>query len=954
MHTTIRLAILVSFAGLSLAFGQTSGMNGEITGIITDPSGAAIPNAAVSVTNTGTGFRRTGKTRDTGLYRFNLLPLGTYDLEVEAVGFVTGKRSGIEVNAGASVTLNVPMAVAGSATQVDVTATGTATDPDRTDLETTLDNNATRNLPLVSRNPYNFILFQPSVSGIANTEFGVPRKIDANGFNGRINYQIDGSNDTESDRAGIRLIPISNTYVEEVQQVSNGFAPEFGNTVGTVFNTITKSGANDYHGEGGFIFRRTPFSARPKLLPESLPTPDVNLNSYFADGGGRIVRDKLFFFGAVEHVNRDLPAPVTVPAAVIAQLGLPASYANVIPFHQDVYFYMAKADWVVNSRNRVSVRYMHHSNDSPYDNTSVIGGQYLISQSYSFVDRSHVGAIQVISTISPRAVNELRTQVDYRGQSNDRFSGSGTGPSITVLGVANFGGPTGVGFVYNETTPEIADAFSYDLNTHALKVGFSTRWIRDTQVQATGALYAFPTIASYLAAVNGTNPFGYALFGQTLGNPSLGYSSVFSGFFVQDSWKPRRNLTVTYGLRYDLYKVPDANKNSPFPFSQHFNTDTNNVAPRIGLAYGFGKSERTVIRASTGTFYDPPQTDQYRRSILNNGSPAFFTLTAVPGLPYAPRFPSVLPSVPTGFDIPPGDITTVSPDFATLHSFNANLSISREISAGFVATASYLYTKGTHLPVYRNIDLVPSGSFLADGRPIFSTTARVYPGFANILSAESAGNSEYNGLNLSVQRRFAHGYELFGTYTWSHAIDDAPEQNNIDSGNTVTLSDPSDRRRDRGNSLTDRRHVLNLTAVFAPQFHGSGKLAKYLLNLNRLSVALIATSGDVFNVGSNRILNGDSSESAANQRPLFLGRNTVRGPAIFELNARYSRIFPLSEHKNLEFLAESTNITNTLNVTNLSTTAQVDALGNVLVPSLNAATAARDQRLIQLGVRLNF
>ena len=82
------------------------------------------------------------------------------------------------------------------------------------------------NLPLVSRNPYNFILFQPNVSGRANTEFGVPRKINANGFNGRINYQLDGSNNTESDRAGIRLIPISDTYVAEIQQVSNGFAPE--------------------------------------------------------------------------------------------------------------------------------------------------------------------------------------------------------------------------------------------------------------------------------------------------------------------------------------------------------------------------------------------------------------------------------------------------------------------------------------------------------------------------------------------------------------------------------------------------------------------------------------------------------------------------------------------------------------------------------------------------------
>src|SRR5260370_866296 len=152
--------------------------------------------------------------------------------------------------------------VAGGHTAIDVSASTSITAPSRTDLGSTLDSNATQNLPLVSRNPYNFILFQPNVSGRANTEFGVPRRVNANGFNGRINYQLDGSNNTESDRAGIRLIPISNSYVREVQQVSNGFAPEFGNTVGAVFNTITKSGSNDYHGEASYIFRRTPVSAR--------------------------------------------------------------------------------------------------------------------------------------------------------------------------------------------------------------------------------------------------------------------------------------------------------------------------------------------------------------------------------------------------------------------------------------------------------------------------------------------------------------------------------------------------------------------------------------------------------------------------------------------------------------------------------------------------------------------
>jgi hypothetical protein len=934
------------------AFGQVSAMNGEVSGAVTDPTGAALPNASVEALNAATGFRISGKTNESGLYRLTLLPLGTYEVSVTAAGFATTKRAGIVLNAGVSATVDVAMQVSGTATTVEVTSDAVITDPNRTDLGSTLDNFTTSNLPLVSRNPFNFILFQPNVSGRANTEFGVPRKINANGFNGRINYQIDGSNNTESDRGGIRLIPISNTYVQEVQQVSNGFAPEFGNTVGTVFNTITKSGANEYHGDVTYLFRRTDFNARPKLLAATTPTPTINVDSISADGGGRIIRDKLFFFGAFEHVKRDLPAPVTVSAATIAQLGLPASFANAVPFSQDVYFYMAKADWTINQKHRLSVRYNHHANDSPYNNSN-IGGLYLVSRTYKFVDRSHVGAVQLVSSFSSNAVNEFRMQVAYRGQSQNRFAATGTGPAIAISGVANFGGPTDVGFVYEETTPEFVDNFTYIKGAHSLKAGFSIRPIRDTQVQATNATYTFPTIAAYLAAANGTNLSGYSSFVQTYGNPSIEYNSLFTGLFAQDSWKPRRNITVTYGARYDVYQPPSANKTSPFAFSQKFHTDGNNVAPRIGFAMGLGKDDKTVIRASSGFFFDPPQTDQYRRAILNNGSPIFFNISATPANAYAPAFPTSFTQLPTGFNLAVQDITTVSPDFATLYSYNANASVTRELSANFVVSASYLYTKGSRLPVYRNINVVPSGQFLADGRPIFSGTSRVYPGFANILSAESVGNSTYNGGNLTLQKRLARGYEFYATYTWSHAIDDAPEQNNIDSG-AFLLSDSSNRRRDRANSLTDKRHVFNMTGVFQPETHFGNRAVRYLLNQNVLSVSLQAASGDLFNVASNRILNGDTSEAATYQRPLFIGRNTVRAKSPFELNARYTRTFPIREKVNAQFIAESTNLTNTLNVTALNTTAQVSTLGAITTPNSNAATGARDQRLIQLGVRLVF
>src|SRR5262249_30051522 len=147
-------------------------------------------------------------------------------------------------------------------TALIVSAEPPVVEPGRTDIGSTVSSNAVENIALVSRNPYNFILIQPNVSGSPNVEFGVPRKVNANGFVDRINYQIDGSNNPQSDRPGTRLTPFSNTYISEVQQVNNGFAPEFGNTVGTVFNAITKSGSNDFHGEAAYIFRRTDMVAR--------------------------------------------------------------------------------------------------------------------------------------------------------------------------------------------------------------------------------------------------------------------------------------------------------------------------------------------------------------------------------------------------------------------------------------------------------------------------------------------------------------------------------------------------------------------------------------------------------------------------------------------------------------------------------------------------------------------
>src|SRR5437660_1348725 len=143
---------LLRLSGIALlwaanVFGQASAINGELTGTVTDPSGAAIAGAKVQATNTQTGLKPSVTTNETGLYRITLLPVGPYELEVQAAGFGTKKITGIALTAGSVATVDIAMTLAGTATTVEVTTAGIVTEPSRIDVGSTLDENMTRNLP---------------------------------------------------------------------------------------------------------------------------------------------------------------------------------------------------------------------------------------------------------------------------------------------------------------------------------------------------------------------------------------------------------------------------------------------------------------------------------------------------------------------------------------------------------------------------------------------------------------------------------------------------------------------------------------------------------------------------------------------------------------------------------------------------------------------------------------
>src|SRR3954469_16994381 len=362
----VMFVLLVVLSAASSSFAQSQSVNGTIEGTIVDESGAALPGVSVTVANLDTGDTRVVVSNEAGVYRAPLLPLGPYRVAAELQGFKKFEQQGLTISAGQSAVINVTLSVGSMAETVTVTSEAPVSEPGKIDLGRTIGESEIRNLPLVSRNPYNFAFLQANVTGYENNEFGVPR-INANGSQMHTNYRLDGNTNTEKDRAGLRMLPVSETLVREVKVITNGFAPEFGQTTGMVYNAITPSGTNDLHGSSSFRFRRTPMSSKPFFLAPTARKPDTEVNDFNVAAGGPIVRDKLHFFGAYEYVDRSLitgSQVITVDPAAAQTLGLVLPESGVIPAHQKVNFMFGKADYQVDTANRLSVRYFLFKNSS--------------------------------------------------------------------------------------------------------------------------------------------------------------------------------------------------------------------------------------------------------------------------------------------------------------------------------------------------------------------------------------------------------------------------------------------------------------------------------------------------------------------------------------------------------------------------------------------------------------
>ncbi|MEP6569535.1 MAG: TonB-dependent receptor [Acidobacteriota bacterium] len=956
------------------AVAQSQALNGQIEGTLSDQNNAAVSNAIITATNIETGATRTVTTDESGVYRFPLLPLGTYRIIAGAANFKKFVREGITLATGQIATVDLKLE-AGEIQEVVTVSTDTSVaDAGKTDLGRVMNTREVQNLPLVPRNPYNFALLQANVTGRPSRGFANPT-INANGYLRRTNFLLDGNTNTQGDRGSIRFLLISDTYVSEIQLVTNGFAAEFGNTPGLIMNVVTPSGTNALDGAVAYRLRRPKFYSRPFFFP-SADLPDNKTDNFTAAVGGPIMKDRWQFYFGYENGTRDDKAAavrlVTIREEDKAQLiaaGLPASiFPIAIPSLESGPFYIFRSDAQLNDKNRLTVRFNHSDLQSK---NFIQGGLNTLERSITTNSVDYGFAVQLAS-YTPQVLNEFRFQYAQRRSGNSRNEFSGSDPSVVITGVANFGSPEGGDTIFPpRRITQIQDNLTRTTGIHVVKLGGGFTTYNNTERSAIFARYTFPSIAAYIAARNGTNPRSYTNYVETFGEPQINYKAAFWNFFVQDDWKLTRRLKINFGVRYDLYQIPKADSTSLFPASQKFKVDKNNFAPRFGLVYALREGDRpTIIRAGAGIYYDQPPLAMYQRALQNNGNARFFNFSfrgnnngLTPPSPNALTFPNTFSgSLPAGSVLPPQNIDTIAPDFENMYALHSNIQLEQAITNDLSFAIGYIHSGGRHIPIYRTINLIPF-RFLADGRPVFSglvnPSTRFDPRFNNILMVESAGVSEYNALTLQLTKRLSRGLQFSLNYTLSKATDDAPEQNLTTGGiQGLILLDPLNRRVDKGNSFADQRHTFVMSLVARPKFNLNNKTLRYLFDNNQIGIIATANSGETFNIVSTSDINGDGA--TISDRPIGIKRNSGNTPNQYNADLRYSRFFNFTERYKLEVFGEFQNLFNINSIVQFNNvTVTTNATTGELVGGLpdfkkrNQSTS-QDSRQFQLGIKFMF
>lgn len=920
---------IIHFGGSAAsALAQQAVSSATLSGRVEDKEGASIAGATVTATNLDRNQSWTATTDEHGRFRFSLLSVGPYLIKSEHAGFVTHNTE-MTLLIGQAMFLPIKLAVGNITETVNVIGGDVPViEVARTQVAGTVLPAEVNNLPLNGRNYLDLALLIPGVSRTntgSNQRFAETSAAPGTGISvaGQRNlnnsFIVDGlsANDDAADLAGTFY---SQEVIREFQVVTSGGIAEFGRASAGVVNIVTQSGTKDWRGRLYGFLRNQRFDARNPLAPSRDP---LTQTQYGASLGGPVLDDRTFLFSNFEQSRRNDSLVITIaPANVdainnrLGQINYPGPLieTGLVPSGFDTTNFFARVDRRLNDDNQFAARYSLYKISAI--NARTVGGLNAVSRGTNLDNLDQTVTLSNVTTLSTNSLNEARfqyTRSRLEAPVNDEL-----GPAVNISGVASLGTATFSPLARDIDLYEAVDSFTTQRGNHSIKLGGDFLYNR-VNIFFPGAfqgVYTFTSLANFLTGA-------YGSFQQAFGAPSQFQSNPNIGAFIQDEWRPRTDLTINAGLRYDAQFLPDP-----------IETDTNNFAPRAGVAYAPG-DHKTVIRASYGIYFDRIPLRATSNALQRDGL-KYIVVQLSPTQAGAPVFPGVLPARPTSLTTKP-NITRIDPNIRNSYSHQANLQIERELPGKASISIGYIYLRGLHLILSRNVNVprFPASAGVPNlGRPDVN--------WGNIGRFESSGDSYYNGMVVSFNKQMTRWSSLRASYTLSKTIDN--------SGNFF-FSTPQDNfnlRDDRGLSDNDQRHRLSVSGILEVPQASSDSVFRRAVEGIGFNYIFAYTSALPFNIQTGTDRNFDTS---FNDRPAGVGRNTGRGFDFASLDLRLSKRFRVKERFAIEAIAESFN---TFNRSNFQLPNNIFGPEQTPLASFGRPTAAGEPRQIQFGLRVGF
>ncbi len=948
--------LLLLFAGFPIAsFGQANAVDAAVNGYVADPSKSAIAGAHATLTNLSTGISQDTTTDGQGYYRFPLVPVGSYKLVTTADGFQTNTLEGIVLRVGQEARLDISLVVGSNAQTVQVNAGSEMLDTGTSTVGAVLDQKETENLPLLSRQAYNYLLLAPGVMGVPTSTFSTTQF----GFGGteRSQWNLDGLDDTQhGGNRQIRLVIVTPESIAQTQTLANGYSAEFGRAGGGQINVLLKSGSNQFHGSALGQWRPTDLQAIPTL---ETTQPNRSWSDEAFTLGGPIIRDRLFFFGEFENNPYTLPNAITITPANAAALGLPSSQIGTAPFGETYRTIVGKVDYTLNDKNSGYVRYARFTNHQP--NTD--SGLGIVDLGSRSLDHQNGGGVQLATVLSNSLLNELRFGTIQRDTADFPVVNSAPGGNvlIDITSVADIGFSPLTTTTTTERSTSVLDNLTWTRGRNTFKFGAEFDHELFANLSGTAPTFTFSGLAAangqpavsalnqYLDTVAGdinpaTNqPYTYTHLTAYSGDPSIRIAFNFINGFAQDEVRLTPNLVVNVGARYEAILFPSFDQAAPYSLSRSVPNDYSDIAPRLGLTWSPFGNQKTVVHAAAGMYYDIPGLSTFYSAAQINGDPKrLLSYLVTGGSPGAPAFPNVPQFNGGSFEVPP-TITAFDQHFHDTYQIQGNLQIQQDLGDNFQLTVGYLYAAQRHGLYSTDTNLTETGQTLADGRPVFAGTAnRPNPNYGAINLIVSGATTNFNGGTLTLQKRLSNGVEFTANYMYSHALSD-----NIGEGGAG--EDPTNIHRDYGNADGNVGHNFAFQGLYQPTWSNS---SLHWLDAFEISTITYLHSGMPINVIAGTDLNNDGD---VNDRPLFESRNSFTGRGFSQVSAQLKRYFTIHERYQLAAYIGAENLFNTNNLNCSTTTGCTGAVINTANSSdLFREIAAGTSRNVQLGASFKF